>query len=351
MNCGEKISRLRKSKGMTQAELGKVLNVTYQAVSKWERGESLPDFNMMSQIAALFEVPIGYFEEGGENEPTLLKATADTEEMTVAPAANNIAGVCTECGKMLKEEEVYETTPKLVCKNCVEASVSSLKRDSARSAKEQLGRGVDIKLIVSFVLALFGYAVLTVLCFVFDDDDEVIAAFMIFVPPMIFAIVLVIFEFINDLKDKENGRGGYKLIWSIVFGVIFAAVNVTVYLILSLCFDRFGYYLVLLVIGAVSSFTFVSQYMWGGVVREIFTCGGFTLKLPGVIFSLTPESVILMILIKLFLGILAIAIFLATTVFFAVNTILGSVILFIPCIISKAIKDSKAKAELNKANE
>ena len=44
MNNGEKIASLRKAKGMTQAELGAELNVTFQAVSKWERGESYPDF-------------------------------------------------------------------------------------------------------------------------------------------------------------------------------------------------------------------------------------------------------------------------------------------------------------------
>ena len=40
MNCGEKIAELRKKRGMTQDDLGKAMNVSYQAVSKWERDES-----------------------------------------------------------------------------------------------------------------------------------------------------------------------------------------------------------------------------------------------------------------------------------------------------------------------
>lgn len=40
MNIGEKIVKARKEKGMTQAELGSELHVTFQAVSKWERGVS-----------------------------------------------------------------------------------------------------------------------------------------------------------------------------------------------------------------------------------------------------------------------------------------------------------------------
>ena len=37
---GEMIAGLRKQRGITQAELGERLNVTFQAVSKWERGVS-----------------------------------------------------------------------------------------------------------------------------------------------------------------------------------------------------------------------------------------------------------------------------------------------------------------------
>ena len=63
MTCGDKIAKLRKQRGMTQAELGNELNVTYQAVSKWERSESHPDFDTISRISKLFQVPISYFEE------------------------------------------------------------------------------------------------------------------------------------------------------------------------------------------------------------------------------------------------------------------------------------------------
>ncbi len=66
MNCGEKIADLRKKRGMTQDELGKAMNVSYQAVSKWERDESQPDFETMTKIANLFGVPLGYFADGGE---------------------------------------------------------------------------------------------------------------------------------------------------------------------------------------------------------------------------------------------------------------------------------------------
>ena len=50
---GNQISRLRKNKGLTQSELGERLYVSCQAVSKWERGESMPDISLLTDLAAI----------------------------------------------------------------------------------------------------------------------------------------------------------------------------------------------------------------------------------------------------------------------------------------------------------
>ena len=47
---GETICTLRKEKGMTQKELAEALHVTDKAVSKWERGGSLPDTATIPRI-------------------------------------------------------------------------------------------------------------------------------------------------------------------------------------------------------------------------------------------------------------------------------------------------------------
>ena len=54
------LSALRKKKGWTQLELATRLNYSDKAVSKWERGESLPDVANLKQIADLFEVSVDY---------------------------------------------------------------------------------------------------------------------------------------------------------------------------------------------------------------------------------------------------------------------------------------------------
>lgn len=348
LDYGKKISYLKKSHGMTQDELGKALNVTYQAVSKWERGESQPDFTTMTQIAKIFQVPIDYFVEGGENFQEPVHNNVITE-------ANNFVGLCTECGKMLKEEEIFTSSPKIICKSCAERleqnelKAKKEKEDRERYRRErekqiQLGSGFDVKLVVSLLLSLASFIWLAVLSFTsdFSGDGSLYSALMFVVPLALFGCTHAVFDFINDLRlDNDDGPEGYKRNLSLIVGGVFAGLYLIIFLVLYLTSHQ-AFYIGMLFISVIVSFTFVSQYMWGSVVREIFTAGGFTFKLPGFIFSLSVDSILLMLVLKLFLGILAAVIFVATTVLLALVAIFGSVFTFVPCIIYKSVKDKKA---------
>ena len=54
----ENIKNLRKNKGYTQEELASKLNVVRQTVSKWEKGYSVPDAEMLKKIAEIFETSV-----------------------------------------------------------------------------------------------------------------------------------------------------------------------------------------------------------------------------------------------------------------------------------------------------
>ena len=54
MSIGKNIARLRKEKGLTQAELGDILGVSNQAVSKWESGMTMPDVMLLPALADTF---------------------------------------------------------------------------------------------------------------------------------------------------------------------------------------------------------------------------------------------------------------------------------------------------------
>ena len=55
---GEQILALRKSKNLTQQELGERLNISFQAISKWERGEALPDTSLLPDLAQVLETTV-----------------------------------------------------------------------------------------------------------------------------------------------------------------------------------------------------------------------------------------------------------------------------------------------------
>jgi transcriptional regulator with XRE-family HTH domain len=57
----ENLIELRRSKKWTQAEMAEKLNYTDKAVSKWERAESMPDVEVLTQIAEIFGVTLDYF--------------------------------------------------------------------------------------------------------------------------------------------------------------------------------------------------------------------------------------------------------------------------------------------------
>ena len=55
----ENIKTLRKEKGYSQEQLAEKLNVVRQTVSKWEKGYSVPDADMLEELADIFEVSVG----------------------------------------------------------------------------------------------------------------------------------------------------------------------------------------------------------------------------------------------------------------------------------------------------
>ncbi len=57
-NVGSRISRLRKEANMTQMELADKMNISFQAVSNWERGNSMPDIAKLPELAQLFGVTV-----------------------------------------------------------------------------------------------------------------------------------------------------------------------------------------------------------------------------------------------------------------------------------------------------
>jgi len=81
---GAKISHLRKERDMPQSELADKLNVTRQAVSKWERGEGFPDITILCEIANIFGETVDKLLNAGEasgNEAAILASVTQNQEI------------------------------------------------------------------------------------------------------------------------------------------------------------------------------------------------------------------------------------------------------------------------------
>ena len=66
MNFSQKLQLLRKNKGCTQDELAGKLDVSRQAVAKWESGQVYPDISNLIQISKLFNVTVDYLVKDQE---------------------------------------------------------------------------------------------------------------------------------------------------------------------------------------------------------------------------------------------------------------------------------------------
>ena len=278
---GNKIVALRKAKGVTQAELGTYLNISYQAVSKWERDESCPDFQTLSNIAKYFGVPITYFEDeaDGENDERKIEKTTTSSFINVG---EKMLGVCKDCGKVIYEGNEGETTPVLICKPC---------RDRKAAMKVA---------IATKITALETAA----------KQKEI------------------------DAKKKERDRACYEATRGRDNGLIWGCVAAAIVFLLMLIgvFNakkaEVGGAILGGIILTVLAFTYVSQLFWDGAVVSCSLAGGHIIGTPGVIFEFSLDGFLFLIGVKILFAIIRFAVYLLSLAVCVIAAIVISPITF-----------------------
>ena len=87
------ISDLRRKHNMTQLDLAEKLNYTDKAISKWERGESIPDVLVLKQIAGMFEVSVDYLLEKEHQAPLREEQVAESKRRQSIRARGFVTGM------------------------------------------------------------------------------------------------------------------------------------------------------------------------------------------------------------------------------------------------------------------
>ena len=81
MTLEKKLACLRKREGLSQAEVSEKLDVSRQAVTKWETGTSRPSIENLQSLSRLYNVPLEYLlDESGDELPAPAPAAPAAEK-------------------------------------------------------------------------------------------------------------------------------------------------------------------------------------------------------------------------------------------------------------------------------
>ena len=99
MNFADKILKLRKYNGMSQEALAEKLNVSRQAISRWEMGTAQPDAQNILQISKLFNVTTDYLlnddYESDKDIPVVQTVTKESQDLFLRKKRLHlIAAIC-----------------------------------------------------------------------------------------------------------------------------------------------------------------------------------------------------------------------------------------------------------------
>ena len=252
-NLGIKISEYRKQLDLTQKDLGDKLNVSPQAVSKWENGQAEPDASTIKKLCEIFAIST---DELLGNEPPVkeIAVTAAPAHTVVQPVVERVVerqveqkiinGYCEECNKPVGPNEYVVThsgrggsIQHIYCNECNAKRIHNARVSDYYDFKRQ-----NMK---SFIWGgIAGVAVL------------------------ILFLVSCIVEQSEELP-------------------LSAGIPISIYI---------GY----------AVFAFVTQMFWGNSVTDLFFLFLKSFRMPGVIFTLDLDGLIFLIVVKIGLSILSV---------------------------------------------
>lgn len=120
MSIGERITELRKEQNLSQGQLAGLLDVTRQAVSKWENDQSSPDTIKLIQLADVLDTDVEYLATGrrsyARRPPVVLQSTEVVEKPVVQIVEKIVETVVEKPVIQYVEKPVVEYVDKPVIK-------------------------------------------------------------------------------------------------------------------------------------------------------------------------------------------------------------------------------------------
>lgn len=146
MSVGERILELRKAAGISQLDISRALDISRQAVSKWENDTSSPDVMNLIKLADLLDTDVEYLATGrksyGRRPPVVIKTTETIEKIVEKPVVQTVETVV----EHIVEKPVYKTIEKPVIKKVY-------RKQYVRNSREYLLIGI-LSFAVGLILGL-----------------------------------------------------------------------------------------------------------------------------------------------------------------------------------------------------
>ena len=144
MTLGQKLAGYRKLSGMTQQQLGEYLNISAQAISKWEKDLSEPALATLRTLAELYKVSVDELLDPNAGFADVSAFAPDEEEVNEEHAAQQTPppppitiGFCMSCGITVTEANLGATTPVVICQACLAEKQRQEKMAAAAEAKRR----------------------------------------------------------------------------------------------------------------------------------------------------------------------------------------------------------------------
>lgn len=260
-DLGARIARLRKQHNLTQAELGKELNVTPQGVSKWENNLSEPDMTAIVRMCELFHVTTDELlcpenfkkqkEEASSKQREEILAEANRLISATQPEQPSIiVGYCNRCKKPLEQQDPYhlkngkDGRQLVYCEDCNKAIEQEEKKKKQAAERDESRKALWRGLVIG---ALIAGAVGLLLYFCVLKNEKVLVA-----------------------AHLSSTAG----IW-------------------------------LEIIFVIGCFATVSQFFWDSFLLDVILFFSRSFRMPGVIFEWSLDGVMFLICMKIVLAVLS----------------------------------------------
>ena len=123
MSVGERITELRKAANMSQGDLAKAMDVTRQAVSKWENGLTSPDTVKLIQLADVLDTDVEYLATGRKTAlrrpPVVIKSVEYVDKIVERPVIQYVEKVVEKPVVEYVEKEIVKEIEVPVIKKVV----------------------------------------------------------------------------------------------------------------------------------------------------------------------------------------------------------------------------------------